>query len=234
MENVNDFRDSALQAFPRSNWFALGIDVYKLAGLFPLDAPRVDNYNKDVVEKLESLIDPDDRWPYDVDMVPHAADDAYITSEIEQADRDRNSRKFLRLYRKYILHTVEDAIALLCVKTLSIMGRYDKTTGDPVPAYRDDEREKAFLEVFGEKKDRDICDFLRRKLRDILRNECKSVEKNKESDFNYVLSFLFSFAIRLGIKNIEWYIQKRIDFELMRAAEKLLKKKRPRINKRRK
>lgn len=222
--NVNSFRDSAFKAFPTANWFNLGTSIYKLVGLFPRETPRADNYNKDAVKKLEALVDPDERWPYDLDAVPHAANDAYVNSEIEHADEEKDTGKFLRFYRKYILHSVEDAIAMLCAETLAIMGKYDKTTGEPAPEYRNKQREGEFLDVFKNSSDRDICDFLRRKVRDIMRRECDTQERNRETDFEYILSFLFSFAVRLGINNLEWYIQKRINFELLRMAEKLRKK----------
>lgn len=224
--NINSLRDSAAKAFPLASWFGLGIDIYKLANLFPNEKPIAKPGNEEVVKKLEALMDPDEVWPYDVSTVQHATNDAYVNAEIEKADKEKNSEKFLRFYRKYILHSVEDAIAMLCVKVLAIMGRYNKTTGDPAPEYRDEYRETEFLDVFKESSDRDICDFLRRKIRDIFRRECDTKERNRESDFHYILSFLFSFAVRLGIKNIEWYIQKRINFELLRAAEKIVKKKR--------
>ena len=230
--NINNLRASAFKAFPTANWFGLGTSVYKLVGLFPLEKPRADNYNKEVVKKLEALVDPDDRWPYDVDNIPHAANDAYVNSEIEKADQEKDSNKFMRFYRKYILYSVEDAIAMLCAEVLAIMGKYDKTTGESAPDYRDEHREQEFLDVFKNSSNRDVCDFLRRKVRDILRRECDTKERNRESDFQYILSFLFSFAVRLGINNLEWYIQKRINFELLRAAEKMRKKlsNRPRKN----
>ena len=53
-----------------------------------------------------------------------------------------------------------------------------------------------------------------------MHRECETKERNRESDFQYVLSFLFSFAVRLGIKNIEWYIQKRLRFESLKFIEK--------------
>lgn len=224
--NINSLRDNAAKAVPVASWFGMGIDIFKLANLFPSEKPRANNYNPEVVKKLEALCDPDDVWPYDVSTVQHAANDAYVNAEIEKADQEKDTKKFLRFYRKYILHSVEDAIAMLCVRVLAIMGKYGKTTGDPAPEYRDAYRESEFLDIFKERSDRDICDFLRRKVRDILRRECDTRERNRESDFHYILSFLFSFAVRLGIKNIEWYIQKRINFELLRAAEKIVKKKR--------
>lgn len=228
-KDINGFRKNATDAFPTANWFGLGTSIYTLTGLFPREVPRADNYNKEVVKKLEALIDPDDNWPYDVSVVPHAANDAFVNSEIDKAEQDKDDKKFLRFYRKYILHSVEDAVAMLCVKTLAIMGRYNKTVDNI--EYRDEYRESEFLDVFKNSSDRDICDFLRRKVRDILHRECDTNERNRESDFQYILSFLFSFAVRLGIKNIEWYIQKRLQFEMLRFAEKQTKKiknKRPR------
>lgn len=234
--NINNLRASAFKASPIANWFGLGTSIFKLVNLFPREKPRADNYNKETVKKLEALMDPDERWPYDTSAIPHAANDAYVNSEIEKADEEKDTNKFLRFYRKYILHSVEDAMAMLCMEVLAIMGRYDKTTGEPAPEYRDEYREREFLDVFKDKSDRDVCDFLRRKVRDIMRRECDTRERNRESDFQYVLSFLFSFAVRLGISNLEWYIQKRINFELLRRAEQLKKKisnnkpKRPRKN----
>lgn len=221
-KRIDDFRKKATDAVPTANWFSLGTSVFTLTNLFPREKPRADNYNKDVVKKLEALVDPDDNWPYDVSVVPHAANDAYVNSEIDKVEQDKDDRKFMRFYRKYILHSVEDAVAMLCTQVLAIAGRYGKPVGDI--EYRDEHRESEFIDVFKNSSDRDICDFLRRKVRDIMHRECETKERNRESDFQYVLSFLFSFAVRLGIKNIEWYIQKRINFEMLRAVEKLKRK----------
>ena len=217
-KRIDDFRKKATDVVPTANWFSLGTSVFTLTGLFPREKPRADNYNKDVVKKLEALVDPDDNWPYDVSVVPHAANDAYVNSEIDKAEQDKDDKKFMRFYRKYILHSVEDAIAMLCTQVLAIAGKYGKSVGDI--EYRDEHRESEFIDVFKNSSDRDICDFLRRKVRDIMHRECETRERNRESDFQYVLSFLFSFAVRLGIKNIEWYIQKRLQFDTLRFIEK--------------
>lgn len=217
-KRIDDFRKKAVDVVPTASWFRLGTRVFTLTGLFPCEKPRADNYNKDVVKKLEALIDPDDKWPYDVSVVPHAANDAYINSEIDKAEQDKDDKKFMRFYRKYILHSVEDALAMICIQVLAIAGRYGKNIGDI--EYRDERRELEFIDVFKNSSERDICDFLRRKVRDIRHRECETKERNRESDFQYVLSFLFSFAVRLGIKNIEWYIQKRLQFDALRLLEK--------------
>jgi hypothetical protein len=226
----DDFRKKAADVVPTANWFGLGTSVFTLTNLFPREKPLADNYSKDVVKKLEALIDPDDNWPYDVSIAPHAANDAYVNSEIDKAEQDKDDKKFMRFYRKYILHSVEDAVAMLCTQVLAIAGRYGKSVGDI--EYRDEHRESEFIDIFRNSSDRDICDFLRRKVRDIMHRECETEERNRESDFQYVLSFLFSFAVRLGIKNIEWYIQKRINFEMLRAVEKLKRKSSKRNSKR--
>lgn len=228
-ESINRFSKVAAEISPKANWFGLGTDIYKLSNLFPREKPLESNCDKDVVKKLEALIDPDNNWPYDVSVVQHAANDAYVNSVIDEAERDKDGKKFMRFYRKYISHSVEDAIAMLCVKVLSIMGKYGKVVDGM--EYRDEHREAEFLDVFGNRSDRDICDFLRRKVRDIMHRECETKERNRESDFQYVLSFLFSFAVRLGIKNIEWYIQKRLRFESLKFIEKQaerIREKRPR------
>lgn len=233
-ECINRFSKVAAEISPNANWFGLGTDIYKLSNLFPREKPLGNNYDKDVVKKLEALTDPDNNWPYDVSVAQHAANDAYVNSVIDKAEQDKDCKKFMRFYRKYILHSVEDAIAMLCVRVLSIMGKYGKKVYDGME-YRDERREAEFLDVFGNSSDRDICDFLRRKVRDIMRRECDTNERNRESDFEYVLSFLFSFAVRLGIKNIEWYIQKRLRFESLRFIEKQAERignKRPRRAKR--
>lgn len=218
-KRIDDFRKKATDIIPTANWFNLGTNVFTLTNLFPREKPRADNYNKDVVKKLEALVDPDDNWPYDVSIAPHAANDAYVNSEIDKAEQDRDDKKFMHFYRKYILHSVEDAVAMLCTQVLAIAGRHGKSVGDI--EYRDEHRESEFIDIFRNSSDRDICDFLRRKVRDIMHRECETKERNRESDFQYVLSFLLSFAVRLGIKNIEWYIQKRINFEMLRAVEKM-------------
>lgn len=228
-KSIGSFRDSAAKVYPHANWFGLGTSIYALTGLFPREKPRADNYNKEVVKKLEALIDPDENWPYDVSVVPHAANDAYVNSEIDKVEETKDDKKYLRFYRRYILHSVEDAIAMLCIETLAIAGKYRKVV--PEIEYRDEYRESEFLDVFKNSSDRDICDFLRRKIRDTLRRECDTKERNREEDFQYILSFLFSFAVRLGIRNIEWYIQRRLHFDALRFAEKQEKKiknKRPR------
>lgn len=206
-ESVNRFSKNAAAISPKANWFGLGADIYKLPDLFPRESPIENNYDKDAVKKLEALIDPGNNWPYGVSVVQHAANDAYVNSVIDEAEQGKDGKKFMRFYRKYISHSVEDAIAMLCVKALSIMGKYGKAVNGM--EYRDEHREAEFLDIFGN-----------RSVRVIMHRECETKERNRESDFQYALSFLFSFAVKLGIKNIEWYIQKRLRFESLKFIEK--------------
>jgi hypothetical protein len=214
---INNYINQTEKLNAPGSWFSVSQIIMKLRSCFSLVPLQMSEIQK----KLRSLCDKDSLWPEGI---------SYADRKRFEEESEKDDRAYLHAYRKYMHNTIEDIIASACVSIFELM-RKNKKTLDPISC-EDDMRDTSFSEVFAGKTNYDICSFLIYKIKTIVAKQKDVLIKRKSLDLRYrpedfkeILEFLFSFAVKLGVKNLEWYIQKRINFELLRQVERLKKSK---------
>lgn len=207
MNNFNLYIDKVSCIDKYVSWFSISRIARKLSFAFSTRQPKM----TETAKKIDKLCDKEDRWPH---------------KPIHAKERDMKSlrvaqeKDFVKIYRKTMVNTIEDMLADICVSLFSLMHKYKKRF-EYEPEMNDKERNDSYTETFKDKDNFSLCEFLVSGIHGIVHREKETNVHNRTMDFEWVLSFVFWLALKLGVNCLETCISNRITYEILKAAESL-------------
>lgn len=207
MNNLNSYIDKVSCIDKYVSWFSIGRIARKLSFAFSTRQPKMN----EIAKKIDKLCDKEDRWP----CKPIHAKERDMKALRTASDSD-----FVKIYRKTIVNTVEDIVSDICVSIFLLMDKYKKRF-ETDPLINDENRDKEYSETLEGKDKFSLCEFLVSGIHGIVHREKDTNAHNRIIDFEWILSFVFWLAKKLGVNYIEACISNRITYEILKAANSL-------------
>lgn len=207
MNSFNSYIDKVSAINKYVSWFSMGRIARKLCFAFSTHRPKASESSK----KLDRLCNKEDRWP---------CKPVHVRERDMKALRTATDSDFVKIYRKTVVNTVEDIVSDICVSVFLLMHKYKKRF-ETEPLINDENRDKEYSETLEGKDKFSLCEFLVSSIHGIVHREKETDIHNRAIDFEWILSFMFWLAKRLGVNYLEACISNRITYEILKAANSL-------------